>query len=133
MRYYLRGEIAKIANINPETLRFYEKSNLLTLPDRAENGYRQYPENVLIQLELIKNAKEAGFTLNQIKELFTLAENDTISITDITSAVDGKIKEIDAKMKNLKKLKKSLEEFNKEIQTKLCPYIDSFLNNYKGK
>ncbi len=133
MRYYLRGQISKISNINSETLRFYEKNNLIPAPERAENGYRQYPENVLVRLELIKNAKEAGFTLNQIKELFRMADKENISITDITNAVDEKIKEVDEKIKNLNDLKRTLKDFNKEVQTHLCPYIESFLSNYKEK
>lgn len=133
MRYYLRSELAKIADINSETLRFYEKSKLIPTPKRSENGYRQYPENILIRLELIKQAKKAGFTLNQIKELFVMAESENISITDITNAVDRKINEIDIKLKKLKELKKELQAFNKEIQTEVCPYIESLLNNSNDK
>lgn len=134
MRYYLRNELAKIANINSETLRFYEKNKLIPIPKRAENGYRQYPETTLVRLQLINKAKNVGFTLNQIKDLFTRAENKNISFTNIIAdAVDAKIKEIDNTMKSLKELKKILMEFNKEIQIQMCPDIESLLNNYTEK
>lgn len=60
MRYFLRSEVANLASVNSETLRFYENNNLIPLPKRAANGYRQYPEDVLIRLEFIKNAKDTG-------------------------------------------------------------------------
>ncbi|WP_051461066.1 MerR family transcriptional regulator [Ruminiclostridium josui] len=72
MKYYLRGEIAKIADINVETLRFYEKNKLIPNPKRTSKGYRLYSEDTLIILSFIKSAKSAGFTLEQIRNLFQL-------------------------------------------------------------
>lgn len=127
MRYYLRSEIAKMADINPETLRFYEKNHLIPMPERASNGYRQYSEDVLIRLRLIKNAQNGGFTLSQIKELFTMAE----SVDDFVHAVNEKINEIDEKIRKMKAAKKTLEVFIKEMQTDVCPHIETFLNKEK--
>ena len=64
MKYYLRGEIAKIAGINAETLRYYEKEKLIPIPKRNSSGYRLYSENTLIIFNFIKNAKDAGFSLD---------------------------------------------------------------------
>lgn len=60
MEYYLRGEIAKMADINVETLRYYEKNKLIPIPRRTENGYRLYSKDILIILAFIKSAKSAG-------------------------------------------------------------------------
>ncbi|WP_234120425.1 MerR family DNA-binding transcriptional regulator [Clostridium hydrogenum] len=40
MKYYLRGEIAKISGINVETLRYYENNKLIPIPKRTSKGYR---------------------------------------------------------------------------------------------
>lgn len=133
MRYYLKGEITKMVNINPETLRFYEKINLIPTPQRSKNGYRQYPENTLLRLVLIERAKVAGFTLGQIKELFSLAKNETMEITDITNAVERRIKEIDTKMEELKEQREQLINFNLEMQIRICPDIEDFLYNSEHK
>jgi DNA-binding transcriptional MerR regulator len=68
MTGYLRGQIAKLANINIETLRYYEELGLLSLPQRSESGYRLYSEEVLDRLVFIQNAKSYGFTLKEIQK-----------------------------------------------------------------
>lgn len=42
MTGYLRGQIAKMANVNIETLRYYENHGLIPAPMRSESGYRMY-------------------------------------------------------------------------------------------
>jgi len=76
MGYYLRGEIAKMADINVETLRYYEKNHLIPIPDRTKKGYRLYPEDTLDILAFIKSAKSAGFTLAQIRAIFSVVEGE---------------------------------------------------------
>jgi hypothetical protein len=65
---YLRGEIAKMANVNIETLRYYENYSLIPSPIRSDSGYRLYSEEILSRLTFIKNAKFCGFSLKEIKK-----------------------------------------------------------------
>jgi DNA-binding transcriptional MerR regulator len=91
MTEYLRGQIAKMANVNSETLRYYEELGLIHSPVRSEAGYRLYSQEVLSQLALIHNAKLCGFTLKEIKKALTKSESSGISIADFVSVVDNKI------------------------------------------
>lgn len=50
-----------------DTLRFYERSGLITPPRRLSNGYRDYDEHTLAELKFIAAAREVGFTLAEIK------------------------------------------------------------------
>ncbi len=50
-----------------DTLRFYERSGLITPPRRLPNGYRDYDEHTLAELKFIAAAREVGFTLAEIK------------------------------------------------------------------
>jgi len=79
MDYYLRGQVAKMANIHPETLRYYEANGLIQSVIRSNNRYRLYPDTVLYQLEFIKNAKKSGFTLKEIKEMFDITRTEEVS------------------------------------------------------
>lgn len=62
------GEVAEIAEIATSTLRYYEDIGLIT-PHRRINGRRRYMPNVLSVLALIQLAKDANFTLDEIKAL----------------------------------------------------------------
>ncbi len=132
MAEYLKGQIAEMAQINPETLRFYEKSNLIPSPKRSDSGYRLYPESVLYRLEFIKNAKASGFTLNQIKEMFAITESRNIRMDDLITTVDEKISEIDSRIASLIEMKAMLNSFkNNEECPNQCPHMRAFLNSFK--
>jgi MerR family redox-sensitive transcriptional activator SoxR len=62
------GEIARDAGLRPSAIRYYERLGLLPLPERR-GGRRQYTGEVLLRLEVIRFAREAGFTLREIRRL----------------------------------------------------------------
>ncbi len=62
------GEVAEIAEVATSTLRYYEDIGLIT-PHRRINGRRRYTAEILPILAFIQLAKDANFTLDEIKEL----------------------------------------------------------------
>lgn len=55
------------SGLSRDTLRFYERSGLITSPRRLPNGYRDYNDHTLTELKFIAAAREVGFTLAEIK------------------------------------------------------------------
>ncbi len=68
------GKLAKAANVNVETIRYYQRIGLIAEPRRPETGYRLYPAAYIERIGFIKRAKELGFTLDEIRELMSLDE-----------------------------------------------------------
>jgi MerR family transcriptional regulator, Zn(II)-responsive regulator of zntA len=64
-------DFAKKYQIQADTIRFYEKENILK-PKRRENGYREYDEECEKQLQLIIVLKQLGFTIKEIQQLLIL-------------------------------------------------------------
>lgn len=105
------GELSKNTGFKIETLRYYEKLDLLKPTSRTEAGYREYDNESLKQLHFIKQAKSVGFSLNEISELLTLrVERDQHSCGDVKLIAEQKIKQIDAKIKELKKMNRALHK-----------------------
>lgn len=130
MEYYLRGEIAKIANINVETLRYYEKNQLIPTPKRTENGYRLYSKDTLNIIAFIKSAKNAGFTLEQIRKLFSVVDGKNIDLNYIDELISIKIVEIDEKIIELQNVQRNLKKVKDNLyQPHECPLLNSFVNN----
>jgi len=65
--YYKISEISKLYNIGPDSLRYYEKLGILS-PRRDDNNYRLYSLRDLYKLNIIKNLRELGMSMKQIKE-----------------------------------------------------------------
>jgi DNA-binding transcriptional MerR regulator len=63
------GQLAHLAGVNVETVRYYERRGLLRQPPRTASGYRQYAAVDLGRLQFIRRAKSLGFTLGEVANL----------------------------------------------------------------
>jgi DNA-binding transcriptional MerR regulator len=66
------GELARSANVNVQTIRFYERQSFLPRPLRTAAGYRVYDARDLERVLFIKRNQELGFTLAEINELLSI-------------------------------------------------------------
>lgn len=132
---YLISELANRAGVNKETIRFYEKKGLLAVPKRTTGGYRQYSQEDLERLVFIKNAKELGFALSEIKELLAIADGDIYKCRDVRQIAENKLEHINNQLKHLKKLKTTLTglvtECHRAKTIKYCPIIESLSRGVK--
>jgi MerR family copper efflux transcriptional regulator len=71
------GELAAKAEVNIQTLRFYEREGLLLPPVRAISGYRSYAERDLERVRFIRLCQGIGFTLREIEKLLVLHKSVT--------------------------------------------------------
>ena len=71
------NELSKRTGIHLETIRYYEKQGILPEPKRQANGYRSYDEESVALLMFIKNCRQLGFSLEDIKQLNVLKFHNT--------------------------------------------------------
>lgn len=119
----LINELSKRTGLSIHTLRYYENYGLLEgRTDEAvkSNNYKQYDESLVEKIEIIKGAKEVGFTLSEIKNLVDSWYNKRLSIEKKVAVVNKKVNEIEAKILQLKKVKKILIEAIKDIENGDC-------------
>lgn len=83
MATYRIGQLAQLAGVAVDTLRYYERNDLLAPEARMASGYRRYGETELRRLRFIRRAKALGFSLDEIRDLLALgAEQDVARIKD---------------------------------------------------
>lgn len=103
-------KLAELVDVNLETIRFYHREGILKEPPKRSNGYRYYNEDHILRLTFIKRAKDLGFTLKEIKELFEMNQKSRATCSTVKIKAEAKITEIDQKIEDLKRIKKSLQE-----------------------
>jgi DNA-binding transcriptional MerR regulator len=130
MKYYLRSEIAKLTNINIETLRYYEKNKIIPAPDRADNGYRQYSEDTLKRLQFIIQVKECGFTLEEIRTLFPIEKAKEVNEEEAINVLDKKIADIDDRLFKLERMKGLLLGIKDEIIEPKCSEMQKITGDF---
>jgi len=124
------GSLAKLANINVETIRYYQKIKLIDEPPKPLRGYRIYSDDTILQLKFIRQAKLAGFTLSEIRELLSLDINNDCQ--EARHMAQDKLSTTINKINELNKIKITLEEIIQNCtqnQSSKCPILESFIKN----
>ena len=67
------GEIATHSGVSVDTVRYYERLKLLPRAARSGGGYRIFPAETVERIKFIKQAQEMGFSLDEVKQLFSTA------------------------------------------------------------
>jgi len=121
------GEVSKLSGTRIETIRFYEKEGLLLEPERRPSGYRQYDASTVERLEYIRQSKELGFTLAEIRELLELSFVSQSCCDHIRQRADAKIADIESKIRTLQQMKRSLGKIVAQCRNKnsadSCPLV----------
>lgn len=102
------GEVAAAADVNVETLRYYERRGLLKKPTRRPSGYRVYTMDTVRVIRFIKRAQELGFTLQECEELLVLRNDRSRACADVQAAALAKAADVEAKIRDLRRMKKAL-------------------------
>jgi DNA-binding transcriptional MerR regulator len=101
------GELAERAGVKVQTLRSYERRDLLAAPARRPSGQREYSEDTVGLLRTIKAAQRLGFTLAEIEELLDLSEHRR-GPGELHRRALAKVTEIDARIDQLAQMREAL-------------------------
>ncbi len=119
----LINELSKKTGISVHTIRFYEKSGLIK-GKRDEhiksNNYFHYDDETVEKLELIRDAKSIGFTINEIGQLMDAWYNNQLTNADKIAVLDEKLRSIDERILQLKQMKKMITQFKKDVMDDAC-------------
>ncbi len=110
------GRLARLTDVNKETIRYYERRGLLNTPPRSTSGYRAYPQEAIAIVRFIKRAQALGFSLKEVAELLTLSGNSGTDCGDMRDTAMRKLEDIKVKIKGLKAMEKTLKKI-----IKACP------------
>jgi len=111
------GELAKRSGLTPSRIRFYESIGLLKMVDRRPNGYRTYPPDALVVLELIATAQKAGFSLDEIRTIVP-GDLDQWDHESLLPALRRKVVEIEGLEARLARSKAQLIALIDDIEAK---------------
>lgn len=108
------GELAKRAGVNVQTIRFYEREELLPNVHRwPDSGYRDFDNEALLRLQFIRSAKELGFTLREIKELLDMRILPGESCAEVRQLIGTKLTDLDRRMTEMRRLRRTLVKLEK--------------------
>lgn len=121
------GKLSDQTGVKIETVRYYEKIGLMPKPPRSSGKQRLYEEHDLSRLNFIKRSRDLGFSLDSVRELLGLHDQQTScgKVQEITLAHLAAVK---AKIVDLKRLERTLQTISKDCaggDAPDCPIIES--------
>ncbi|MGE4107350.1 MAG: heavy metal-responsive transcriptional regulator [Bacteriovoracia bacterium] len=124
---YSIGQLAKMAHVNVQTIRFYERRGILRPTTRQDSGYRVYDTESLKRLHFIRQAKDLGFSLKEIQSLLNLRVRSVGRCDQVRAKAEHKLKDIQQKIAHLKTLERTLKRLISDCENRVvsdcCPIV----------
>ncbi len=103
------GQAAAATGVSAKMIRHYEQVGLVPEPHRTDAGYRQYSAQGVHTLRFIRQARDLGFSIQQIGELVGLWQNRRRPSRQVKALAEAHIKELEQKAQDLLAMKATLE------------------------
>ena len=120
------GKLAEAGGVGVETIRFYQRKDLLATPPR-DGGIRRYGNEDVRRLRFIRKAQQAGFTLEEIRELIVLdSGHDHHRAHEMA---EKRIARLDEQIAELQRARQSLHRLASECaegKSNTCPILAAF-------
>ncbi len=125
--YVTRGRLAKETGTNIETVRYYEKIDLMPAPRRSESGYRLYGDPARKRLRFILRGRELGFSIEELRSLLSLVDGGDYTCGEVHEMTVAHLDSVRRKIDDLHRLEQTLAEMSAQCEggaVPECPVID---------
>ena len=136
------GQLAKETGLTTKTIRFYEEIGLIKPVERADNGYRSYPANMVEELNIIKTVRDLGLPIPEIKKLMIGCDEGGCEHNQeyLAKEIKNYVEILKEKISQLNKLKSKLENLkvaicdcdSKDECTYCCNVLGQIAQSTKG-
>ena len=127
------GQLATAAGVNVETVRYYQRRDLLAMPDRPAGGIGRYAPSALTRLRFIKRAQSLGFTLDDVQALLSLDDGQGCSAA--RQIGEQKLADVRQRLQALRVLEAALQELVSRCSASKrkvkCPLIEALMQSEK--
>ena len=103
------GELARAAETNAETIRYYERIGLLPAPPRTSGNYRDDSAAHVSRLSFTRRARDLGFSIDQIRALLGLSDQKNKLCDAVDAVAREHLAEVKRKLADLTALRRELE------------------------
>src|SRR5262249_25659304 len=96
-------ELSQKSGVSTQTVRYYERINLLPPAQRAENAYRLYDEGDIERLQFIRRARALDFALSEIAEILALRDHNQAPCRYVLGVMEERVSEIERRIEEMQR------------------------------
>jgi DNA-binding transcriptional MerR regulator len=109
------GELSRLAGISTDTLRHYESLVVLPKPPRTNGGYRDYPPNSLMRVQLVQSALKVGFSLPELVTILRMRDRGDVPCHRVRAIAEQKLREVKQQINDLLGMRDQLERISQGL------------------
>ena len=102
------GEAAEASGVSTKMIRYYESIGLIRQVNRTDSGYRKYSDKDVQTLRFIKRSRDLGFSLERIKTLLALWQDNSRKSSEVKKLAEQYIEELDRDIAKLQSIRSQL-------------------------
>lgn len=104
------SRLAQSSGVGIDTVRYYERNGLLPEPPRRASGYRAFRDEDVQRLRFIRRAKQLGFSLEEIRGLLELSQQNEQGVPGVHATAAARLAELDARIEELERVRNGLRQ-----------------------
>ena len=102
------GQLAKLAGVSTDTLRYYERRGLLPPPRRTASNYRDYEPRAVQRVLLVRHALSLSFTVAELEKLLAVRNRGGAPCRNARALLARKLDDLDRRLGELRNLRRTL-------------------------
>lgn len=122
------GDVAKLAALSIDAVRFYEREGLLGRVRRSAAGQREYDSDVVRRLAFVRRATALGFSLAEVKSLLGLRVTAGKPCERVRERATSKVEDIGRRIAELTSMRDALSRLIDKCQDACAPGACGFLD-----
>jgi DNA-binding transcriptional MerR regulator len=113
------GTLARFVGVSPDSIRHYERIEILPKATRSRAGYRVWRRRDVEYLKWVGPARRAGFTLRELAQVFQMYRAGVAPCHTVGGLLEQKLGELDAEITQLEQLRQELSRVHRVWQKRL--------------
>lgn len=126
------GKLAKSSQVKVPTIRYYESIGLISAVTRTAGNQRLYSNTELNRLNFIRHGRELGFTLDDVRDLVSLQQEENGACEDAHRIVNEQLVTVRSRLDRLNRLEAELARMSALHDSgacKNCKVIESLADH----
>ncbi len=111
------GELAELARVDVQTVRYYEREGLIDAPPRTSSGYRSYGPEHLQRLNFVRHCRSLDMSLADVRQLVDLAGSRNVSCELVDDLIQAHLDRVRANRSALQALEQKLETLRSQCES----------------
>jgi DNA-binding transcriptional MerR regulator len=118
------SEVAKLAGVGIDTVRYYERRGILPRVPRRRSGYREFSDASVERIRLAKELQTLGFRLEEIVELLRAVDSGHATCGNERRHFESVLARVEARIAELREVRRSLVGTLRRCDAGACPLLE---------